>query len=297
MKSRCFPLVLTSTIEVPGMGYIYHISVVSQDKLWVSNFNKLQQVDGTGHVIRTLHDEYKYCNNDGGHTVSEEGDLVFIAKVRNSEQSTASYGLRSQYKYNIRKMTSDGSITTLFTLDLPDLSPYCIHSSHINGHLLIGLSDVPYVGTDGRVMRYNGTGRKIGDIRLDEKGQILYEYPQYITENKINGDIVVSDKGKGALVVVDRSGLHRFDYKGHSTDQSFYPHGVCTDVLGRILVLHTGYDDDSEEVCCISLLDRDGRFLTRLLTQPGYNDEFNSLCIDDNNNIYVAFFNKIKVFK
>ena len=114
----------------------------------------------------------------------------------------------------------------------------------------------------------------------------------------MNGDIVVSDYIKEALVVVDRSGQHRFDYKGHSTDQSFCPYGVCTDVLGRILLIHTGYDDDdSGDVCCISLLDRDGRFLTRLLTQPRDNDGFNSLCVDDNNNIYVAFFNEIKVFK
>ena len=157
---------------------------------------------------------------------------------------------------------------------------------------LIGFSNESYPRI-GRVMRCNGTGRKIGDIELDEEGQRLYGYPLYITENKMNGDIVVYDDWKNALVVVDRSGRHRFNYKGIL----FRPRGVCTDVLGRILVSHTGYDDDSEEVCCISLLDRDGRFLTRLLTQPRDDDGFNSLCVDDNNNIYVAFDDKIKVFK
>ncbi|XP_078321825.1 uncharacterized protein LOC111113291 isoform X5 [Crassostrea virginica] len=293
MMSRRYPLVLTSTINALG---IYHISVVSPDKLWVSDEDALKQVDANGHVLRTLDDGYMYWNEGGGHTVSVEGDLVFIAKVRNNVQSTASNRLRSQYIYNIHKMTSDGNITTLLTLDPPDLSPDCIHSSHINGDLLIGLSNNSYSLT-GRVMRYDGTGRKIGDIELDGEGQRLYKYPKYITENKMNGDIVVSDYRKKALVVVDRSGRHRFNYKGHSTDKSFDPRGVCTDVLGRILVVHTGYDDDSGDFCCISLLDRDGRFLTRLLTQPGYSDEFNSLCVDDNNNIYVAFLNKIKVFK
>ncbi|XP_078321800.1 uncharacterized protein LOC111114804 isoform X3 [Crassostrea virginica] len=294
MKSRCYPLDLTSTIEVSGMGYICHISVVSPDKLWVSDIETLKQVDSTGHVLMTLDDEYGYSNDDGGHTVSVEGDFVFIAEVSNSVQSTASDGLRSQY--GIHKMTSDGSITTLLTPDLPNLSPRCIHSSHINGDLLIGLTDYSYPRT-GRVMRCDGTGRKIRDIELDGEGQGLYGYPQYITENKMNGDIVVSDYRKNALVVVDRSGRHRFDYKGHSTDKSFSPRGVCTDVLGRILVSHTGYDDDSGDICCISLLDRDGRFLTRLLTQPWDDDGFNSLCVDDNNNIYVAFVNKIKVYK
>ena len=189
-------------------------------------------------------------------------------------------------------MTADGSITTLLTLDSPDLSPDCIHSSHINGDLLIGLTGYP---EKSMVMRCDGTGRKIGDIELDKEGQRLYKYPNYITENKMNGDIVVSDIGKRALVVVDRSGRHRFDYTGHSTDKSFYPSGVCTDVLGRILVIHT-YTEDSE---CISLLDHDGQFITRLLTEPAYSGEIvlKSLCVDDKNNIYVAYDDKIKVFR
>nr|XP_022308991.1 uncharacterized protein LOC111114803 isoform X1 [Crassostrea virginica] len=294
MKTRSFPLVLKSTIEVPGMDDICHISVVSRKKLWVSKSDTLIQVDDRGHVIRTLDDEYEYSNTNGGHTVSVEGDLVFIALVRNSEQSTASDGLESQYIYNIHKMTADGSIATLFTFDLPKLSIRCIHSSHINGDLLIGLTDYSYPPT-GRVMRCDGTGRKIGDIELDEEEQRLYEIPKYITENKMNGDIVVSDKGKCALVVVDRSGRHRFDYEGHSRDESFDPCGVCTDILGRILLIHT-YTEDSE---CISLLDHDGQFLTRLLTEPADRDKFTlrSLCVDDKNNIYVAYDDKIKVFK
>ncbi|XP_078320386.1 uncharacterized protein LOC111116379 [Crassostrea virginica] len=294
MKSHSFPLVLTSTIKVPGMSFIHHISVVTPDKLWVSGLWRLKQVDATGHVLRTLNDEYEYCYIGGGHTVSVKGDLVFIAEVRNRVQSTASDRLRSLY--GIHNIAADGSITTLFTLDLPYLLSTCIHSSHINGDLLIGLSYNSCPRT-GRVMRCDGTGRKIGDIELDEEGQRLYKCPHYITENKINGDIVVSDYVKGALVVVDRSGRHRFDYTGHSTDKSFRPYGVCTDVLGRILVLHI--DEDGRDVCCISLLDHDGQFLTRLLTEPDDSAGliFRSLCVDDKNNIYAANWNKIKIFR
>nr|XP_022307259.1 uncharacterized protein LOC111113349 isoform X2 [Crassostrea virginica] len=280
------PLIPTSTIEVPGMDDICHISVVSPDKVWVSDLRKLQQVDSTGHVLRTLDDEYEYMNSGGGHTVSVEGDLVFIAKVRNSVHSK-SFG-RLGRLYGIRKMTSDGSITTLLTLDLPNLSPMCIHSSHINGDLLIGL----YSRTDGRVMRCDGKGRKIGDIELDEEGQRLYKHPLYITENKLNGDIVVSDLRKDALVVMDRSGRHRFDYKGHSTDKPFRPKGVCTDILGRILVSHK--EGSRSPVYHISLLDQNGCFLTRLLKEQ--KEIFRSLCADDKNNIYVGFEDKIKVF-
>ena len=97
-------------------------------------------------------------------------------------------------------------------------------------------------------------------------------------------------------MVVDRSGRHRFDYTGHSTDKSFRPSGVCTDVLGRILVVHLGTDDGYTN--CISLLDQNGQFLTRLLTETPDPDDFafSSLCVDDKNNIYVAYGDKIKVF-
>nr|XP_022303603.1 uncharacterized protein LOC111111113 [Crassostrea virginica] len=291
MKSRCFPLVLTSTIKVPSMFGINHISVVSPDKLWVSKWKKLQQVDSTGHVIRTLDDKYKYNSGGGSHTVSVEGDLVFIARVHNSVQFTASDLLES--KDGIHKMTSDGSITTL--LRKPDLHvlPISIHSSRINGDILIGLY---YYSLKGKVMRCDGTGRKIGDIEFDEEGERLYKEPHYITENRINGDIVVSDDWKNALVVVDKSGRHRFDYKGHSTDQSFCPLSVCTDLLGHILVVHTGTNDDLNDVCCISLIDQDGRFLTRLLTEQG-EESLSSLYVDDNYNIYVAYKDIIKVFR
>ncbi|XP_078320285.1 uncharacterized protein LOC111114544 isoform X4 [Crassostrea virginica] len=283
-KSRSFPLVLTSTIVVPGINYIHHISVVLPDKLWVSNSGKLQQVDATGNVLRTLDDR----NSIKSHTVSVEGDLVFIAGVHNSEHSTASDGLESPD--GIHKMTADGSITTLLTLDLPNLSPTCIHSSHITGDLLIGLTD--YLQS-GRVMRCDGTGRKIGDISFDEEGQRLYIYPEYITENKMNGDIVVSDYMKDALVVVDRSGRHRFDYRGQPTDKSFKPRGVCTDVLGRLLVVHVE-GKRSTVYHHIYLLDQDGRFLTQLLKER---QELQCLCVDDKNNIYVGCRDdKIKVF-
>ena len=288
MNSRCFPLVLTSTIEVPGIFIVDHFSVVTPDKLWVSTHATLQQLDGTGNVLRTLNGEYKSLETVG-HTVSVEGDLVFITRVRNSEQSTLSDGLESQY--GIHKMTADGSITTLLTLDLPNKLRACIHSSHINGDLLIGL----FISLTGRVMRCDGTGRKIGDIELDEEGQRLYGFPLYITENKMNGDIVVCDDWKEALVVVDRSGRHRFDYKGHSTDKPFHPMGVCTDLLGRILVTHY----DTKHTNFISLLSHDGQFLTRLLReeQSRYISAFGSLCVDDKNNIYVAYDSKIKVFR
>ena len=248
-------------------------------------------MDDTGRVLRTLDDEYKYLNDGGGHTVSVEGDLVFIAWVDDGVQSTASGGLSIQF--DIHKMTSDGYTTTL--LRTPDLLPSCIHSSDINGHLLIGLTSYSHP-REGQVIRCDSTGKKVKVIEFDEEGQRLYKEPRYITENKMNGDIVVSDEEKRALVVVDRSGRYRFDYTGHSRDKPFYPYSVCTDLIGRILVVHADNDIDLS-FRCISLLDQDGRFLTRLQTEQDDKLTSMSLYVDDNYNIYVAYDEIIKVFR
>ncbi|XP_078320283.1 uncharacterized protein LOC111114544 isoform X2 [Crassostrea virginica] len=319
-KSLFFPLVLTSTISVPDINDVCHISVVTPDKLWVSGSSRLQQVDGNGHVLGTPLD---HSNHSGGHTVSVEGYLIFIA-WSNRVERPENGGARDQSIFNINKMTSDGSITPLIQLALHDLIPRCIHSSHINGDLLIGFSHFYSYDHPGRVMRYKGTERNraiIKDIELDEEGEIeldeegkieldeegkieldeegkerqrLYKYPHYITENKINGDIVVSDQRKCALVVVDRSGRHRFDYTGQPTDKTFNPWGVCTDVLGRILVAH-GEGKRGTIYHHISLLDQNGHFLTRLFEEQ--KDYFTCLChcVDDKYTIYVGFKNKIKV--
>ncbi|XP_062605151.1 uncharacterized protein LOC134266961 [Saccostrea cucullata] len=77
--------------------------------------------------------------------------------------------------------------------------PLSIHSSHINGDLLVGKK-----------------------IQRDVKGQELYNDPHYITEN-INGDICTSDKE--TLVVVNKSGDHMFSYTGQGS--MFRPSGIC----------------------------------------------------------------------
>ena len=60
-------------------------------------------------------------------------------------------------------------------------------------------------------------------------------------------------------------------------------------------MMYLDVTDYCMDVCCISLLDHGGRFLTRLLTEP--DNHVGNLCGDDKNNIYVAFEDKIKVFR
>ncbi|XP_052692032.1 uncharacterized protein LOC128170098 [Crassostrea angulata] len=165
-----------------------------------------------------------------------------------------------------------------------DWRPYSIHSSHINGDILVGMH------TDGeaKVNRYNKTGTEIQNIQRDNEGQELYRIPFYITEN-INGDVCVSDFNKHAVVVVDKSGQRRFSYTGQSS--TFTPCGIYTDVLGHILVC----DDDSNTV---HLLNQDGRFLSLLLTQQTGIKYSCSVCVDDDNNLWVGQWgNIVKVYK
>nr|XP_022306140.1 uncharacterized protein LOC111112704 [Crassostrea virginica] len=142
---------------------------------------------------------------------------------------------------------------------------------------------------EAKVTRYSKTGKEIQNIQRDNKGQGLYEYPHYITEN-INGDICTSDFRKQSVVVVNKSGQHRFSYTGQKA--GFCPWGICTDVLGHILVC------DSNTV---HLLDQDGGFKSVILSsQQGiYGPRGVCVCVDDENNLYVGqvFTSIVTVYK
>ena len=143
---------------------------------------------------------------------------------------------------------------------------------------------------EAKVTRYSKAGKEIQNIQTDSQQQELYSFPHYISEN-INGDICTSDYNKDAVVVVDKSGKHRFSYTGNGS--VFHPWGICTDVLGHILVC----DEVSR---AIHLLDQDGGFssfiyvysqkywlrsvLSSLLNLVGPR----GVCVDDECNLYVG---------
>ncbi|XP_062582956.1 uncharacterized protein LOC134244719 [Saccostrea cucullata] len=90
-------------------------------------------------------------------------------------------------------------------------------------------------------------------------GKPLYHEPVYITENR-NGDIVVSDIGKG-VVVTDRDGKYRFTYTGPPEGLSlFMPCGACVDAFLNILIC--GRLDQT-----LQMIIRDGLLLSNLPTR------------------------------
>ncbi|XP_062609251.1 uncharacterized protein LOC134270998 [Saccostrea cucullata] len=252
-------LSLTSSVTevrkftVPGVGNVWHMSLDQSGRLWISDIaGNLVQTDLQGNQLQKIQTSSIY----GYHTVTQDGDLIFTDKN----------------KTVINRITLDNNITEV--IKTGDWVPLSIHSSHINGDLLVGMRKIG----ESKITRYNKTGKQLQNIQRDNKGQELYTAPYYITEN-INGDICTSDLAKMAVVVVNKSGQHRFSYKGQGS--SFNPHGICADVLGHILVCH---------LLNIHILDQDGRFLT-LLTPKQVSSPI-SVCLVDENNLYVGEANK-----
>ncbi|XP_065938565.1 E3 ubiquitin-protein ligase TRIM71 isoform X2 [Magallana gigas] len=250
---------------VPGVDGVFHISLGKSDRLWVSDvYGNLVQTDLQGNQLQKIQTN---GGSDGYHTVTQDGGLIYTDRENKV----------------INKITPDNTITEF--IKTGNWEPLSIHSSHINGDILVGMK----TDEEGKVTRYNKTGTEIQNIQRDNKGQPLYKYPHYITEN-INGDVCVSDIDKHAVLVVDKSGQHRFSYTGQRSRLD--PFGICTDVLGHILVC----DEISEKA---HLLNRDGQFLSLLLTPQQGVDYPYSVCVDGENNLWVGEWdtNTVTVYK
>uniref|UniRef100_A0A8W8LMZ9 B box-type domain-containing protein n=5 Tax=Magallana gigas TaxID=29159 RepID=A0A8W8LMZ9_MAGGI len=243
---------------VPNVDDVFHISLGKSGRLWVSDsIGNLVQIDLQGNQLQNTQTSGRM---EGYHTVTQDGDLIYTDRKNKV----------------INRITPDNTITEF--IKTGEWEPISIHSSHINGDILVGMRKD---GEPSKVTRYNKTGTEIQNIQSDNKGQALYIDPRYITEN-INGDVCVSDSNKLAVVVVDKSGQHRFSYIGQRS--GFNPYGICTDVLVHILVC----DDISDTV---HLLDQDGQFLCLLLTKQQGVKYPCSVCVDDENNLWVGQWN------
>ncbi|XP_062585492.1 uncharacterized protein LOC134247167 [Saccostrea cucullata] len=265
-KTMSLSASITKVMEfkVPGVDdEVYHVSLDQLDRLWISDdYGNLVQTDLQGNVIQKI----KTSDERGYHAVTQDRDLIFT----------------DQDKKVINRITQDNKITEF--IKTGDWRPLSIHSSHINGDLLVGMVTL----REAKVIRYNKTGKELQNIQRDNKGERLYSEPRYITEN-INGDICTSDWNKG-VVVVNKSGQHRFSYTGQGSE--FYPYGICTDVLGHILVC-VGLSNT------VHLLDQDGQFLSILLTRKQGVKYPISVCVDDENNLYLGQYdtNTLTVYK
>eukprot|EP00105_Crassostrea_gigas_P039575 XP_019923723.1 PREDICTED: uncharacterized protein LOC105330472 [Crassostrea gigas] len=236
---------LHHSLTVTGVYCCDHISCVTSDRVWVSDGrNILMLTDTTGVPLHRVEDSWSgLYGGNGLHTVNSESELIYI-----------------DMNYNINKLSKDMKTTTTF-IERTDSTwkPLCVYLSPSTGDLLVGMyNDETWTG---KVTRYNQSGQLTETIQNDNTGQGLYSKPNYITENN-NGDVVVSDWDYmyGAVVVTERGGRHRFSYTGHPSGSELEPRGMCTDALSHILVC----DDITKTV---QMLDKDGQFLSHLLTE------------------------------
>nr|XP_022343921.1 uncharacterized protein LOC111136998 [Crassostrea virginica] len=251
--------------RVPGVSSAFHVSVEKSGRLWVSDDRgNLVQTDLQGKLLQKIKTSGR---EEGYHTATQDGDLIYTDKK----------------KKVIHRITRDKKITEF--IKTGDWEPLSVHSSRINGDILVGM----ITDKKAKVTRYSKTGKEIQNIQRENQGQGLYWYPRYITEN-INGDVCTSDFNKCAVVVVNKSGQHRFSFTDPESELS--PFGICTDALGHILVCDC-YSNT------VHLLDQDGGFLSVILSSQQGIERPCGECLDDDNNLYVGqlYTNTVKVYK
>lgn len=250
--ANMYNMIHTARINV-SVKEVKHIACLTSEIMWISDGNTIMEIDINGRILKKLEVQ---CTSFGSHTLTENGDLLFLKENE------------------VFMLTVDGQI---HNLSIQASQHFCIHSSKINGDIL--------VGNNNKVTRYSNLGKKINQIEMNDEGFPLYHEPMFITENK-NGDIIVSDKVKKAVVAVDKSGRYLFQYKGHRFHSKFHPGGICTDVFGHILACDVVFDR------IIHLLDQTGHFLIYLMTKL---DRPQALCMDTKHNLYIGCTNKATI--
>lgn len=263
IKSQSFSVTKVKEFTVPGVGSAFHVSIDKTGRLWVSDDDdKLVQIDLQGNQLQ----KEQTSGSHGYHTVTKDNDLLYTVLYDNVITRVTLGNERNDF------------------IKTGGWAPISIYASQINEDILVGMIKVIEV----KVTRYNRTGEEIQNIQKDNKGHELYNKPHYITEN-INGDICTSDIKRQAVVVVDKSGHHRFSYTGQGPE--FRPYGICVDFLGHIIVC----DGISNT---IDILNQDGQFLSLLLTQRELQCP-RSVCVDVDKTIYIGQCdtNIVSVFK
>ncbi|XP_062578117.1 uncharacterized protein LOC134240014 [Saccostrea cucullata] len=246
--------VLKRSVKVKDISYGRHISIVTPDKFWVSDWNNLTLTDNSGETLKKVTDK---AATGGVHAVSNNGKLTYI-----------------DTKGDIKIQTN--SKTMVIFRRKASFRPTCLHRCASSGDILLGMRFLKNNTYTGIVFRCDRNEEKIIPIRSDQKSKILFGDPKYLAKN-CNGDTIISDYTFNAVVVVDSRGTYRFSYigppSGSGLRQRLQPEGICTDALSHILVVDTLTDT-------VQMIDKDGHFLSFLLTKPGRIHELYGLAYD-----------------
>ncbi|XP_061166029.1 protein PML-like [Saccostrea echinata] len=254
MEAEAVNTVTEMKLNIPDITHVRHISCVTSDRLWISGTTNLVLTD-----IETKKTKFKLAVTTDGygcHSVNSEGDLIYIDNAS-----------------TINKL-SEGSETELLIRTTEPWKPISIHCAHSSDTMLVGMI-IPL--ETAKVVRYDSTGQVIQTLQDDHRGKPLYEAPAYITEN--NGDVIVSDYKRRVVIVTDRTGKHRFSYRGPPLGSiaELWPRGVCTDSQENILV-----SDFYTQM--VHIVNNDGHFLRYMHIDQGLRKPF-GLCFDSEKNM------------
>ncbi|XP_062585406.1 uncharacterized protein LOC134247084 [Saccostrea cucullata] len=206
------------------------IACRNTEEVWVTGKNKtITRINIQGSVQETV----TFQNNPCDISVSNEGYLLYIDRVNrvinDVHQTTAKF------------TTAQG----WYPLGL------CCTQSR---DLLVSMCTHNY--EHYKIVSYEGQTIK-QEIEKDNKGKPLYkrgEMMLFVTENN-NGDICASDCNGKKVVVVNKAGKLRFQYKGQKKmKKQFDPASIVTDFEARIIEKVYGNS-------CTHIIDQDGQFL------------------------------------
>nr|XP_034325613.1 E3 ubiquitin-protein ligase Trim36 [Crassostrea gigas]XP_034325614.1 E3 ubiquitin-protein ligase Trim36 [Crassostrea gigas] len=214
---------------------LYDMTVTDDNKVWMGGASgELKLFDFQGHLHHTVRITYT-----GMYICMYNKQVVYSEPLNKA----------------VKIISDNDTVVTMFTTG--DWKPRGVTSA-ASGDLLVCLrKDDQY-----KVVRYSSTGTVLQEIQYDSQCQPLYKKTNYIAEN-INGDIIVTDWEKKAVIAVDRLGIFRYSYSGK--DSEFFACSVATDSVGYVIV--TGGVGKK-----ISMLDRDGRFLRYIIPEGGIKD-------------------------
>ncbi|XP_056016586.1 E3 ubiquitin-protein ligase TRIM71-like [Ostrea edulis] len=259
-----------TTIHIGYRNYLINVACLSDEEIWTrgeDNTMKLFSIN-QGSLLKSV--RTKSGNIPHDIAVTNSGDLVYT----DYDDRTVNIVKNEEIQKVIR---------------LKNWKPRGVCSTSSDGLLVIMDSD-DY--KQSKVVRYSGSTEK-QTIQFDDQSKPLYSSGRfsikYISENR-NLDICVDDCGVKAVVVVNQAGKLRFRYTGHTPtlkNKLFCPRGITTDSQSHILTA----DGNNH---CVHIIDQDGQFLCYIdcgLSEPW------GLCIDTNDNLFVAQWRKKQVKK
>nr|XP_034326321.1 uncharacterized protein LOC117689406 [Crassostrea gigas] len=220
---------------------LYDMTVTDDNKVWMGGQStELKLFDLQGYLHHTVRITVK-----GLYFCMYNKQVVYI----------------DQNNKAVKLISDTDTLVTMFTTG--DWTPYGIRSA-ASGDLLVCLRK----DDQSKVVRYSSTGTVLQEIQYDSQCQPLYKKTNYIAEN-VNGDIIVTDWKKNAVIAVDRLGIFRYSYSGKDSDYNVC--SVATDSVGHVIV--TDFKGNK-----VHMLDRDGRFLRYIIPEGGIKDP-RAVCI------------------